>query len=101
MTNINTVSNLNLDLSQNNLVPSKSQIDGSTGGPPNKQQANYIGVMINADSGRSDVIQHQVQLNESQNVSTQMTCRICLCEAEFDNPLICPCKCAGSMGSIH
>ncbi len=30
-----------------------------------------------------------------------MTCRICLCEAEADNPLICPCKCAGSMGSIH
>jgi len=25
-------------------------------------------------------------------------CRICLSEEEEDNPLICPCKCAGSMG---
>ena len=62
--------------------------------------------MINADSGRSDhsdqnTIQNRVYLNESQNASTQMACRICLCDAEADNPLICPCKCAGSMGSIH
>ena len=28
-------------------------------------------------------------------------CRICLSEEEEDNPLICPCKCAGSMGQIH
>jgi E3 ubiquitin-protein ligase DOA10 len=30
-------------------------------------------------------------------------CRICLGEEEnqIDNPLIAPCKCAGSMGLIH
>lgn len=30
-----------------------------------------------------------------------MVCRICLSEEEPDNPLICPCKCSGSMGQIH
>jgi len=108
-TNINTQSNLNIDISQNNLgLPiTKSRIDGSTGGPPlNKDQANsYIGVMINADSGRSDLLQDQVQQQRDDDArsesTTQMTCRICLCEAEQENPLICPCKCAGSMGAIH
>jgi len=78
------------------LVPNKNNTDGSTGGPPNKEQASFIGVMINNDSGRST----PNSLN-SQSLSTALACRICLCEAEVDNPLICPCNCAGSMGSIH
>jgi len=36
LTNMNTISNVNIELSSNNLVKSKTQIDGSTGGPPNK-----------------------------------------------------------------
>ena len=36
LTNINTVSNLNLEISQNNILPLQKINDGSTGGPPNK-----------------------------------------------------------------
>ena len=46
-----------------------------------------------------------LRLNEgsaSENESTgEMVCRICLSEHEPGNPLICPCKCNGSMGQIH
>ena len=98
LTNMNTVSNVNIELSQNNLIANKNNPDGSTGGPPNKDQSSYIGVMINADSSRSTP---NSKHNDSQTLSTALTCRICLCEAETDNPLICPCKCAGSMGLIH
>mmetsp|Transcript_16800 Transcript_16800/g.42916 ORF Transcript_16800/g.42916 Transcript_16800/m.42916 type:complete len:299 (+) Transcript_16800:123-1019(+) len=31
----------------------------------------------------------------------QPFCRICRCEATFDDPLIAPCKCKGSIGFIH
>ena len=35
-------------------------------------------------------------------LSSQMTCRVCLSDEESsDNPLLAPCKCAGSMKHIH
>ena len=45
-----------------------------------------------------------LRLNENSGSSgsaRDVVCRICLSEAEHENPLICPCKCSGSMGQIH
>ena len=74
-------------------------MDGSTGGLPIKQ-TNYVGIKINQDSGRSgsNELLKQQEIENPANISVQLQCRICLGEEEEDNPMICPCKCAGSMG---
>ena len=44
----------------------------------------------------------ELKVNEKASEKEQPVCRICLCEdAETDNPLIAPCKCAGSTRFIH
>jgi len=55
------------------------------------------------DGGTGGVAQDSplYKKDESFEGSTAGCCRICLSEEEEDNPLICPCKCAGSMGQIH
>lgn len=41
-------------------------------------------------------------LRPDESMRNLPTCRICLCEqAEPDNPLVNPCKCAGTMKYIH
>lgn len=34
-------------------------------------------------------------------MKSMFSCRICLCEAEEDNPFVTPCECAGSMQFVH
>lgn len=47
----------------------------------------------------------RIKLNSNSSLGGSSTrenvCRICLSESESGNPLICPCKCSGSMGQIH
>jgi hypothetical protein len=52
---------------------------------------------VNPPIGKEDLVQ------EVQSVATEneQTCRICLEPGEFSNPLICPCKCSGSVRYIH
>lgn len=65
---------------------------------------NSVSVAINVKNN----LQHQVQeepkigkQGEASSVACKV-CRICLGEDDdSDNPLIEPCKCAGSMSSIH
>ena len=41
------------------------------------------------------------QVKITKEVEEQLICRICLGEEEENNAMLCPCKCAGSMGAIH
>ena len=71
---------------------------------------SHIEVMIDGGTGGSDhgnnfiSTEKDKAMNDSGvlgSIGEQGVCRICLSEEEEDNPLICPCKCAGSMGQIH
>ena len=70
---------------------------GGTGGPPEKDlQLSQKG---GEKQGELDVAKMMLNENsEDGDSERQMVCRICLSETERENPLICPCKCSGSMG---
>lgn len=79
---------------------------GSDGHHPNFEETKVLELQPHSGlkprtrlgQSRSRIKRRDSKLNESQ------TCRVCLCAEDVnepENPLIAPCKCAGSMGSIH
>jgi len=73
---------------------------GSTGGPPDKDL--LLSQKEEKKLGEMEPSKMMLNMNSEEGDSErQMVCRICLSETECENPLICPCKCSGSMGQIH
>lgn len=73
---------------------------GGTGGPPDKD----LQLSQNDATKQGAVDATNMMLNENSEEagsSRTMVCRICLSEGDAGDPLICPCKCSGSMGQIH
>ena len=46
-------------------------------------------------------VKEAVKENLSEITTSDQVCRICLDAGEYDNPLITPCKCSGSVKYIH
>lgn len=66
----------------------------------------FIKVKINCDvnpSGMPPEKQDCTKYDSSSNISNSNgdICRICHCEADFDNPLLSPCYCSGSLKYVH
>ena len=86
----------------NTAPPLKAQraydVGGGTGGPPDKDLSMYS----QSEVKKEDHTHIRLNENSSQGGSArEIVCRICLSEETPGDQLICPCKCSGSMGSIH
>lgn len=64
---------------------------------PGKSTNNLLPQFFNSEKEL-----HEEECDEIEECSEKSACRICLSEAETGiDPLICPCKCAGTMKFIH
>ena len=73
---------------------------GGTGGPPDKDF--QLSQNDGAKQGAVDATNMMLNENsEEAGSSRTMVCRICLSEGDAGDPLICPCKCSGSMGQLQ
>ena len=85
---------------QNHSLPiqkATSILGGGTGGPPEKDAS----MCSQSELDKMKLNPSNLRLNENSDSSgsaRNVVCRICLSEEEHENPLICPCKCSGSMG---
>lgn len=79
---------------------------GSDEPAPNFEETKVLEMLPNSGlkpRNRLGQSRSRIKLRDSKLTELQ-TCRVCLSTEDVNepnNPLIAPCKCAGSMGSIH